>query len=152
MPYFTWDQQYERGKWYTGGTVKAAVSPTRREDRFQRPNEAGYATVRAIEHPMDATYPSILGEWGLVADGPLEWRSAASGGVAERPGAALPDAPDRADEAVLLGGRQHVTLHLGVRCDFIHNLFCERDAPPKSSSSLRGSCELVLLARQDRPA
>jgi alcohol dehydrogenase (cytochrome c) len=47
--YFTWDQDYEQGKWYTGGTVKAAVSPTRREDRFLRPHEAGYATVRAID-------------------------------------------------------------------------------------------------------
>jgi alcohol dehydrogenase (cytochrome c) len=46
--YFSWDQEYEQGKWYAGGAVKAVVPATRREDQFRRPHDAGYAAVRAI--------------------------------------------------------------------------------------------------------
>jgi alcohol dehydrogenase (cytochrome c) len=47
--YFQWHQEYERGKWYAGGAVRAAVEPTRRVDFFKRPHDAGYAAVRAID-------------------------------------------------------------------------------------------------------
>lgn len=47
--YFMWDQQYEKGKWYTGGGVKAPVPPTRRERIVTRGVEDGYATVRAVD-------------------------------------------------------------------------------------------------------
>jgi alcohol dehydrogenase (cytochrome c) len=47
--FFTWDQEYRQGRWYTGGAVKAAVPATRREAKFQRPHEAGYAAVRALD-------------------------------------------------------------------------------------------------------
>jgi alcohol dehydrogenase (cytochrome c) len=47
--YFLWDQQYEQGKWYVGGGVKAPVPPTRRERIQKRGTEDGYATVRAID-------------------------------------------------------------------------------------------------------
>ncbi|MGH9660279.1 MAG: pyrroloquinoline quinone-dependent dehydrogenase, partial [Bryobacteraceae bacterium] len=46
--YLTWDQQYEQGKGYTGGGVRGAVPPTRRDPTFRRPHEAGYSAVRAI--------------------------------------------------------------------------------------------------------
>ncbi|MFN7921719.1 MAG: PQQ-binding-like beta-propeller repeat protein [Bryobacteraceae bacterium] len=47
--YFTWEQQYEQGKWYAGGGVKAPVPPTRREAIMKRTTEDGYAAVRAID-------------------------------------------------------------------------------------------------------
>jgi alcohol dehydrogenase (cytochrome c) len=47
--YFKWDQEYEKGKWYTGGAVKAVVEPTRRTPQFKRAHDAGYAVVRAID-------------------------------------------------------------------------------------------------------
>ena len=46
--YFSWDQEYERGKWYAGGSVKAAVPATRREDTYRRARDAGYGAVRAL--------------------------------------------------------------------------------------------------------
>jgi outer membrane protein assembly factor BamB len=49
--YFGWDQEYERGKWYAGGTVKAAVPSTRREAIFRRPHDAGYGAIKAL-NPM----------------------------------------------------------------------------------------------------
>jgi len=47
--YFTWDQQYEQGKWYAGGGVKAPVPPTRRDAIMRRTPEDGYAAVRALD-------------------------------------------------------------------------------------------------------
>jgi alcohol dehydrogenase (cytochrome c) len=46
--YFSWDQEYERGKWYAGGAVRAVVPATRREQQFRRAHEAGYAAIRAL--------------------------------------------------------------------------------------------------------
>ncbi|MDX2267081.1 MAG: PQQ-dependent dehydrogenase, methanol/ethanol family [Bryobacter sp.] len=59
--YFTWEQEYEKGKWYAGGGVKAPVPPTSREAIVTRPPDHGYATIRALdpatarvvwEHPL----------------------------------------------------------------------------------------------------
>ncbi|MFN7939232.1 MAG: PQQ-dependent dehydrogenase, methanol/ethanol family [Bryobacteraceae bacterium] len=47
--YFAWDQQYEQGKWYAGGGVKAPVPPTRRERIVTRDTSDGYAAVRALD-------------------------------------------------------------------------------------------------------
>ncbi len=47
--YFAWEQEYERGKWFAGGGVKAPVPPTNREAILTRPVEHGYATIRAIQ-------------------------------------------------------------------------------------------------------
>ena len=47
--YYTWDQEYEQGKWYVGGGVKAPVPPTSRERVQTRGTEDGYATVRALD-------------------------------------------------------------------------------------------------------
>ncbi len=47
--YFTWNQEYEKGKWYAGGGVKAPVPPTRREPIMKRCTEDGYAAVRALD-------------------------------------------------------------------------------------------------------
>ncbi len=46
--YFRWDQKYEQGKWYAGGAVKAAVPATSRDHQYQRPPDAGYGVVRAL--------------------------------------------------------------------------------------------------------
>jgi alcohol dehydrogenase (cytochrome c) len=47
--YFAWDQQYERGKWFVAGGVKAPVPPTNRETVVTRTTEHGYAAVRALD-------------------------------------------------------------------------------------------------------
>ncbi len=47
--YFTWNQDYEKGKWYAGGGVKAPVPPTRRDPLMKRGTEDGYAAVRALD-------------------------------------------------------------------------------------------------------
>lgn len=47
--YFAWDQQYERGKWFVAGGVKAPVPPTNREAMVTRTTEHGYAAVRALD-------------------------------------------------------------------------------------------------------
>ena len=47
--YYMWDQQYERGKWYAGGGVKAPVPPTNREPIVTRDKQHGYATIRALD-------------------------------------------------------------------------------------------------------
>jgi alcohol dehydrogenase (cytochrome c) len=47
--YYTWDQQYEPGKWYAGGSVRADLPAiSRREIRTWGP-EAGYGAVRALD-------------------------------------------------------------------------------------------------------
>ncbi len=47
--YYTWDQEYEAGKWYAGGSVRADLPAiVRREIRTWGP-EAGYGAVRAID-------------------------------------------------------------------------------------------------------
>ena len=47
--YFAWDQEYEAGKWYSGGSVKAELPAiTRREIRTWGP-EAGYGAIRALD-------------------------------------------------------------------------------------------------------
>jgi alcohol dehydrogenase (cytochrome c) len=47
--FFKWDQEYEQGKWYSGGSVKAALPATRREPILKWGPDAGYGAVRAID-------------------------------------------------------------------------------------------------------
>jgi alcohol dehydrogenase (cytochrome c) len=47
--YFSWDQKYEQGKWFAGGTVKAPVPPTRRNEVNKRGTEDGWGAVRALD-------------------------------------------------------------------------------------------------------
>ncbi len=47
--YYRWDQDFELGKWYTGGGVKAPVPPTSREPIVTRDKSHGYATIRALD-------------------------------------------------------------------------------------------------------
>ena len=47
--YFAWDQEYQAGQWYAGGSVKAELpAVTRREIRTWGP-EAGYGAIRALD-------------------------------------------------------------------------------------------------------
>ena len=47
--FFTWNQEYEQGKWYAGGSVKAALPATRREPILKWGPDAGYGAVRALD-------------------------------------------------------------------------------------------------------
>ena len=47
--YYAWDQEYEQGKWFAGGGVKAPTPPTNRESILTRGKEHGYAAVRALD-------------------------------------------------------------------------------------------------------
>jgi alcohol dehydrogenase (cytochrome c) len=46
--YFSWDQEFEQGKWYAGGGVKAEVQSTRRDRIARRHPDSGYGAVRAL--------------------------------------------------------------------------------------------------------
>ncbi|HYP04675.1 MAG TPA: PQQ-dependent dehydrogenase, methanol/ethanol family [Bryobacteraceae bacterium] len=47
--YYSWEQKYEPGKWFSGGSVKADLPAVeRREIRTWKP-EAGYGAVRALD-------------------------------------------------------------------------------------------------------
>lgn len=46
--YFAWDQDYEQGKWYAGGGIKAEVQSTRRDRLARRDPRSGYGAVRAL--------------------------------------------------------------------------------------------------------
>ena len=47
--YYTWEQEYEAGKWFSGGSVRADLPAiSRREIRTWGP-EAGYGAVRALD-------------------------------------------------------------------------------------------------------
>jgi alcohol dehydrogenase (cytochrome c) len=47
--YYTWDQEYEAGKWFAGGSVRAELPAiVRREIRTWGP-EAGYGAIRALD-------------------------------------------------------------------------------------------------------
>lgn len=46
--YFKWFQKYERGKWFGGGAIKAAVPSTSREAVYKRTRDAGYGALRAL--------------------------------------------------------------------------------------------------------
>jgi len=47
--YYAWEQEYEAGKWYAGGSVRAEVPAIRREAIRTWGPEAGYGVVRAID-------------------------------------------------------------------------------------------------------
>ncbi|MEZ5402353.1 MAG: PQQ-dependent dehydrogenase, methanol/ethanol family [Bryobacteraceae bacterium] len=69
--YFIWDQEYEQGKWYVGGGVKAPVPPTRRERLMKRDTSDGFAAVRALDPATGKKiwdYPmSDMSESGLLS-------------------------------------------------------------------------------------
>jgi alcohol dehydrogenase (cytochrome c) len=128
--YFTWDQEYEPGKWYAGGAVKAPVPPTRREPIVTRGTEDGYATIRALdpmtgnrvwEYPMtdmsesgllttasDLLFSGNREGWFFALDaktGKLLWRIYLGGQVIASP------------ITYLVNGKQHVAIAAG------HSLF-----------------------------
>jgi alcohol dehydrogenase (cytochrome c) len=47
--YYTWHTEYVPGKWFSGGTTKAVVPPTRREQIHRWGKDGGYAAVMAID-------------------------------------------------------------------------------------------------------
>jgi alcohol dehydrogenase (cytochrome c) len=47
--YYAWDQEYQPGRSYTGGTVRAAIAPTRADRFIKFGPEAGYGAVRALD-------------------------------------------------------------------------------------------------------
>jgi alcohol dehydrogenase (cytochrome c) len=47
--YYAWEQDFEKGKWFAGGGVKAPVPPVSREPIVTRTTEHGYAAVRALD-------------------------------------------------------------------------------------------------------
>lgn len=47
--YYSWHQEYEKGKWFGGGAVKAPVPSTRREDTYKRTRDMGYGAIRALD-------------------------------------------------------------------------------------------------------
>jgi len=47
--YYRWDEQYEPGRWYSGGSPKSVVSPTRRREVDVRDVETGYGVLRALD-------------------------------------------------------------------------------------------------------
>lgn len=46
--YFKWHQEYEAGRWYAGGAVKAVLPSTRRDDMYRRTRDSGYGAIRAL--------------------------------------------------------------------------------------------------------
>jgi len=46
--YYTFHAPYEPGKWYAGGTTKAVVPPTRREQIHRWGKDAGYSVIMAL--------------------------------------------------------------------------------------------------------
>ena len=46
--YFTWDQEYEAGKWYARRRGPGRTPAKRREPIYKRTADAGYAAVRAL--------------------------------------------------------------------------------------------------------
>jgi alcohol dehydrogenase (cytochrome c) len=47
--YFKWEDTYEPGRWYAGGSPKSEVSATRRSELKIRTPDSGYAAVRALD-------------------------------------------------------------------------------------------------------
>lgn len=47
--YYTWPQEYEAGKWYSGGSVKADLPAISRNEIRRWGAEAGYGGVRALD-------------------------------------------------------------------------------------------------------
>jgi alcohol dehydrogenase (cytochrome c) len=47
--YYTWDQPYEAGKWYSGGSVEAELPAIMRQEIRTRGAEGGYGAVRALD-------------------------------------------------------------------------------------------------------
>jgi alcohol dehydrogenase (cytochrome c) len=47
--YYSWHQEYEAGKWFAGGSVRADVPAVRRVEPKTFPTEAGYGAIRAFD-------------------------------------------------------------------------------------------------------
>lgn len=46
--YYSWDQQYEAGKWFSGGSVRAELPFITRQEIHTLGPESGYGTIRAL--------------------------------------------------------------------------------------------------------
>ncbi len=47
--YFAYEQEYQKGLWYTRGSPKSEVSPTRRLEPDLRDEDTGYGVIRALD-------------------------------------------------------------------------------------------------------
>lgn len=47
--YYSWNQEYERGQWYAGGSVRAEVPSIVRQEVRTRGPESGYGAIRALD-------------------------------------------------------------------------------------------------------
>lgn len=47
--YYAWDQQYEPGKWYAGGSVRSELPAISRQEIRTRAEDTGYGAVRALD-------------------------------------------------------------------------------------------------------
>lgn len=47
--YYAWDQDYEAGKWFSGGSVRAELPAINRQEIRTLGPEAGYGTIRALD-------------------------------------------------------------------------------------------------------
>jgi alcohol dehydrogenase (cytochrome c) len=47
--YYSWQQDYEPGKWFAGGSVRADVPAVRRVEPKTWPSEAAYGAIRALD-------------------------------------------------------------------------------------------------------
>jgi alcohol dehydrogenase (cytochrome c) len=47
--YFKWEQEYEPGAGFTGGSTRGPIAPTRRQRFNNWPRDAGYGAIRALE-------------------------------------------------------------------------------------------------------
>ena len=46
--YYSWKQEYERGKWFAGGSVRAELPSINRQEVRTRGLESGYGAIRAL--------------------------------------------------------------------------------------------------------
>ncbi len=128
--FYSWDQEFEQGKWYTAGGVKADISSTRRARLNRRDPKSGYGAIRALrwdtgEKVWDYKMGDVS-EGGLLTtasdllftgnregnvfaldarDGKLLWRKYLGGQTAASP------------VTYLVDGKQYITIAVG------HSLF-----------------------------
>lgn len=128
--FFSWEQEYEQGKWYAGGGVKAEVSSTGRDRIARRDPKGGYGAVRALKPLTGETVWEYktheVSECGVLTtasnvlftgnreghffaldakDGKMLWRKYLGGQAASSP------------TTYLVNGRQYVSVAVG------HTLF-----------------------------
>ena len=131
--YYKWDEEYEPGRWYAGGSPKSVVSPTGRKEPNLRDVDSGYGAVRALDPTTgEAAWEfrfDEMSESGILTtatnvlfsgnreghflaldarDGKLLWRRYLGGQVIAGP------------MSFAVEGRQHIAIAAG------HSLFCFR--------------------------